>query len=132
MSIKEKPLIDAFSQSGPLPAFLFSNPVFIGFFAMFMCPVFGAVFALFQVAGRGEVEALVLFEAARWGAIIAVILAAVIFLSIAVNAFSHQDEAKYRLRFVFGGVLGLAFLVIVDWLALEALREWFATAGPLV
>jgi hypothetical protein len=132
MSIKEKPLIDAVSRLGPLPAFLFSNPVFVGFFAMLMCPVFGAVFALFQVAGRGTVNALTLFEAARWGAIIGVIWGALIFIGIAVSAFHHQDEKRYRLLFVLGGALGVAFLVITDRLALEALRDWFSTAGPLV
>ncbi len=131
MSIKEKPLIDAVSRLGPLPAFLFSNPIFAGFFAMVMCPVFGAVFTLFQ-ASIGTVDALILFEAARWGAIIGAIVGAFVFIIIAVSAFSHRDETRYRLLFVFGGVLGIVFLVTLDRLTLEALRDWFATAGRLV
>jgi len=127
MPYKEKPLIVAASRMGPLPAFLFANPVFAGFFAMLMCPVFGAVFALFQ-ASVLTVDALILFEAARLGAIIG----AFVFIIIAVSAFSHRDEMKYRLLFVFGGVLGLVFLVILDRLTLEALRAWFATAGRLM
>jgi hypothetical protein len=131
MSYKEKPLIDAVSRLGPLPAFLFANPVFAGFFAMLMCPVFGAVFALFQ-ASVGTVNALILFEASRLGAIVGAIIGAFVFSIIAVSAFSHRDEMKYRLLFVSGGVLGIIFLVILDRLTLEVLRAWFATAGPLV
>ena len=44
MSIKEKPLIKAVERLGALPDFLFSHPIFTGFFAMLMCGVFGAVF----------------------------------------------------------------------------------------
>ncbi|NOX83038.1 MAG: hypothetical protein GXP06_08650 [Alphaproteobacteria bacterium] len=131
MPYKEKPLIVAASQMGPLPAFLFSNPVFAGFFAMLMCPVFGAVFALFQ-ASIGTVNALILFEASRLGAIVGAVIGAFVFIIIAVSAFSHRDEMKYRLLFVFGGVLGIVFLVILDRFTLEYLRDWFATAGPLV
>ncbi len=116
---------------GPLPSFLFANPVFAGFFAMLMCPVFGAVFTLFH-ASIGTVNALILFEAARLGAIIGAIVGAFVFSIIAVSAHIHRDEMKYRLLFVFGGALGIAFLVILDRLTLEALREWFSTAGPLV
>ncbi len=104
-------------------------------FALFMCPVFGATFFIFQVAGRGEVIAYELFEAARWGAIFGMIFGAIVFIGIAVNTYYFQedeDERKYRLTFVLGGILGIVLLVIFDWLALDALREYFSTAGPLV
>ena len=132
MSIKEKPLINAVSRLGPLPGFLFAHPVFTGFFAIIMCPVFGAVFMLFQVAGRGEAEALSLFEAARIGAVGAIIVAAIILAGITVSAFRTPDEKVFRLQFVLGGVLAVAALVLADWLALDALRAYFASAGPLV
>ena len=132
MSIKEKPLIDAVSRLGALPGFLFAHPIAAGFFAVVMCPVFGAVFMLFQIAGRGAVEALELFEAARIGAIGGLILAAVIFMGIAVSAYFEREEAKFRLLFVAGGVLAIVLLTAADRLAVDALRVWFTTAGPLV
>ncbi len=132
LPIKEKPLIDAVSRLGPLPAFLFSHPIFTGFFAIVMCPVFGAAFMVFQAAGYGSVEALELFEAARIGAIIALILAAIILIGIAVSAFKEPEETTVRLQFVFGGFLAIAMLVTLDRLFLDALRSFFAEAGPLV
>ena len=63
MTIKEKPLINAVDILGPLPGLIFSNMIFAGFFAMIMSGVFGAVFVLFQVAGRGIVDAGIVFEA---------------------------------------------------------------------
>ena len=132
MTIKEKPLINAVSRLGPLPGFLFEHPVFTGFFALIMCPVFGAVFMVFQVAGHGGVEALELFEAARIGAIGGVAVGAVIFVGIAISAFRTPDEKIFRLQFFLGGVLGVITLAVTDWLALDALRAYFADAGPLV
>lgn len=131
MSLKEQPLFNAVSRLGPLPNFLFSNMIFVGFFAMVMCAVFGGVFVAFQAAGHGAADFPVLFEAARWGGIIGVIIGAVTFISIGVSAFYTPEEAKVRLLFVFGGVLAIATLVISDHLALEPLRGWLATLGPV-
>lgn len=132
MSIKEKPLINAVSRLGPLPGFLFSHPIFTGFFAMFMCPVFGAVFMLFQVAGRGTVEALALFEAVRVGAIVMMGFAVLIYAGIAISAFRHPDEMRFRLLFVLGGALCVLLLVALDFFTLGAMREYFTYAKPIV
>ncbi len=132
MSIKEKPLIIAVERLGPLPGFLFSNPIFTGIFALMMCAVFGAVFMLFQTAGYGGVEALILFDAARIGAIGGLIVGAIVLITIAFSAFREPDEKTYRLQFVLGGALGIVALVVVDWLTLDTLRAYFTEAGPLV
>ena len=132
MTIKEKPLIDAATNPDPLPNFLFAHPVLTGFFALIMCPVFGAVFMLFQVAGRGGVEALELFEAARVGTIVGAGVGAIILTGIAISAFREPDEKAFRLQFALGGLLAILILAVTDWLALDALRACFADAGPLV
>lgn len=130
--VKEKPFIKAASRSGPLPGFLFDNPVFAGFFAMIMCAVFGAVFAMFVGAIFGAEDALPLFEMARWGAIILVIFASFVFWGIAVSAFFEEEEKIFRLQFFFGGVLGGAFLVVLDRLAWESVTNWLTPMGRIV
>jgi len=132
MSIKEKPLINAVSKLGPLPSFLFSNMVFVGFFAMIMCAVFFAVFIWFQAAGRGTVDSLYLYELARWGAMGGLIFGSIIYVGIAISAFRTPEEKNVRLLFVFGGVLAIVFLTVVDFLVLDALRDWFTAAGSIV
>ena len=132
MSIKEKPLIDAVSELGPLPGFFFASAFFSGFFAMIMCPVFGAVFVLFQAAGRGAVEAIELFEAARVGAIGGLFLGIAIFAGILISAIFTPNEARFRLQFVFGGFCAAAFVFGFDYFLLETAREYFRNAGPLV
>jgi hypothetical protein len=132
MNIKEKPLIDAVDRLGPLPNFLFSNPVVGGFFSMIMCAVFGGVIMLFQSAGRGEVNVAILFEWVRGGAIAGIVVGAVIHVGIAVSALFQKEEAQVRLSFVFGGWLGVGFLAMLDWIASDSLREWLETLGPIV
>ena len=131
-NVKEKPFIDAASKSGPLPSFLFANPYFTGFFAMLMCPVFGAVFLIFWVAGNGGVEALELYKAARLGGYATMIFGAIVFISIAVSAFTEPEEKTYRLKFFTGGVFGLIFLLITDALTVGPLTDYFGLAGPLI
>ena len=130
MSIKERPLIKAVERLGPLPGWLFSNPIFAGFFAMMMVPVFGAVFFSFW-ATLGTVEARALFEAARLGAIAATILGTVILLGMIISAFGEPEERTNRLQFVLGGVMALGFLVMMDFLFLDELRLWFDEQGPI-
>ena len=132
MSIKEKPLINAVSKLGPLPAFLFSNMIFIGFFAMIMCAVFFAVFIWFQAAGRGTVDSFYLYELSRIGAYIGLAFGALIYIGIFISAFRTPDEKEVRLKFVIGGFLAIVFLVVVDFLSYDALRAWFTAAGPIV
>ena len=132
MTIKEKPFFDAIFRIEPLPKFLFSNPIFAGFFCIIMCAIFGAVGVLFVAAAYGTGDALELFELARWGAVVTVIFGAVILLGVAVSALFQWDEAKTRLLFVFGGVLGIALLAVVDRIALEALRGWLAPVGRIL
>ncbi|MEX6633158.1 hypothetical protein [Hyphococcus lacteus] len=132
MSIKEKPLFKAVGRLGALPDFLFSHPVFTGFFAMAMCGVFGAVFALFNVAGRGFVAASYLYEKAVSGAVIFMAIASVIYIGIAISTFKEPDETEVRLQFVFGGLLAVIataglYLVFNGWVT-----DYFTNAGPLV
>lgn len=131
MSIKEKPLIKAVGRLGALPYFLFSHPIFTGFFAMLMCGVFGAVFALFNVAGRGFVAALYLYEKAVSGAVIFMAIASVIYIGIAISVLNEPEEAEVRLPFAFGGFLAVIvmaglYLTFNGWVT-----RHFMNAGPL-
>lgn len=136
MSVKEKPLIKAVERLGPLPGFLFSHPLFTGIFAIMMCAVFGAAFTIFHAAGYGGAEALVLFEAARFGAMFGVGFGALVIGFIAMNTqidlADEPEEKRVRMQFVYGGILGLVSLVAFDFIALEWLRAYFAQAGPLM
>ena len=132
MPIKETPLFKAAERTGPLPSFLFSNPIVAGVFAMMMSAVCGAFFAVFQVAGYGTVDMLDLYEAIKWGAIIAMWVAVPIFLSIIIIGSSDPDESNYRVLFVVGGGVGVALLMFIDQRTHAFLSNWFSTLGPLV
>ena len=132
MSIKEKPLIDAVSRLGPLPGFLFDHPVFTGFFATLMCAVFGAVFIVFQIAGRGGVEAIELYDAALIGAACGLSLAAVTLLIFSVTGPREPEERKIRRQFIFGGVLAIVTALVGFYFADDFLREYVQNAGPIV
>lgn len=132
MTIKEKPFFDAAFQSGHLPAFFFSNPFVAGFLAVIMAAIFGAVAALFLIAFFSSGDALELFSAARWGAIIAVVISAFSLLGIAVSALFQWEEARARLLFVLGGGVGIGLLIIVDLSASEAIRDWLEPVGRIL
>lgn len=134
MSVKEKPLIDAVEKLGPLPGFLFSNMVLAGLFSVLMCAVFCGVFMMFQFFGRGVADAGALFEATRWGARLGVGLGMFIHLIIAGRAvmLDDPDEKQVRMRFVYGGALGVLTYFLLDILAFDALRDWVSKAGLLV
>lgn len=130
---KEQKFIDAASEVGPLPGFLFANPILAGFFAIIMCAVFGALMVLFLALLLGVVQALDLFEVLRWGAIAGLTIGAVALLVTLVRATFQRDEGRAdRLQYVFGGILGIALLVAIDWLFLDTLRAWLGTIGPVI
>ena len=86
----------------------------------------------FQAAGRGMVDPVKLFDVARLGATWAIMFSAVVFIGVAVSGFFQRDEARFRLLFLLGGVLGAAALVIADVFASDLLRRWLAEVGPIV
>lgn len=130
---KEQKFIDTASDVGPLPGFIFANPIFNGFFCMFMCAVFGAFMVLFRAFGRGVVESLELFEMGRWGAIAGLIVGAIVLFFIFVAASFRRDQGRADLLlFVLGGILGIAALVIADRFYLDEVRTWLSTAPPLM
>ncbi len=130
MSIKEKPLIDAASDVDPLPSFLYANPVFAGFITIFMCAVFGAVFVGF-VSSRGGPTALELFEISRIGAIVSTLFGATVLVFIGVRAILQREEVTPRMLMVFGGLLCVALLYIIDRLAVDDFRTWLEAVGPI-
>ncbi|MFC2950371.1 hypothetical protein ACFOOP_00425 [Marinicaulis aureus] len=132
MSIKEKPLIKAVEKLGPLPGFLFENMVFAGIFSIVMCVVFGGVFVVFQVAGRGAVEALFLYDAFRIGGYFGLVVGVIVHLLIFVSSFSEPEEGKIRRRFFYGGLFCAVSLLIFDYTTKAPLSAWFEQAGPLV
>ncbi|MEO1136716.1 MAG: hypothetical protein AAFW68_08910 [Pseudomonadota bacterium] len=126
MSIKEKPLIKAVEQLGPLPGFLFAHPVLAGFISMLMCPVFGVVVMMFWGMFGKAPEA---YEAARLGAIILTAFAVMIFIGIFFNAFRDREETAARLQFVFGGAMALGVIIAFDGLTVDAFRSYFEGGG---
>lgn len=111
MSLKEKPLIDAVSNLGALPGFLFENQIFNGVFTVMMAALFGAfAMAFFSMFGLEDPE--VLLVAMNIGAIVAVCFSALIILGIAVTAGLHPEETSGKLKFVFGGFLGVIIIIL--------------------
>lgn len=129
MSVKERPLIKAVERLGPLPGFLFAHPIVAGFFAMFMCPIFGAVFVLFwSLTGTAPQ----VFEAMRIGAYVATAFSSLIFIGIFISAFREPDEKTYRLLFVLGGALCVAFLVLLDVMSVDYVRAYVEGKGHII
>ncbi|PQA86832.1 hypothetical protein [Hyphococcus luteus] len=119
-----KPVVDAVAKLGGLPGFLFSNPIIAGFFCMIMLPVFGAVAALFFSFVEPGVGGVELFEGARAGAMVAVMLGAVIYSAIFISTLFLPEERTARLQFALGGAIGLGVLVGLDVVVADAARAW--------
>lgn len=116
------PLNKAMGKPESLPGFLFSNPVVAGFFAMIILPVFGVAAAIFFAqlnTGTGS------FDAARAGAIVAVLLGALIYGAITVSAVFLSEERAARLLFVLGGMIGIGVLIAFDVYVADYLRDVF-------
>ena len=129
MSIKEKPLIEATKNPDALPGFLFIHPIFTGFFAMVMAICFVAVATLFwSLHGR----ALETFEAVRIGAIFGIVFASTIYVGIFFSAFKEPEEKSFRIQFVFGGLIAVILMVLLDWRFTEKIRAHIAEDGYLI
>lgn len=96
---------------------------------MLMCPVFGAVFVMFWSL-QGTAPEIV--EAMRAGAIALAVFGLLIFLGIFISAFREPEEKAYRLQFVLGGVLCLAFLVTFDVFSADLVRSFVEGKGLLI
>jgi hypothetical protein len=104
-----------------LPGFLFSNPIFAGFFAMIMCAMFGIVGALFL--GGWSPHAVEVYDAARTGAAFTLIIGAGALILAAIGALRSEDR-NARLHFVFGAAATIVLLVVADRTALQSVRDW--------
>ena len=122
MSIKEKPLIDAVSNLGALPGFLFENQKFNGFFTVTMAALFGAFAGIFfSFFGLGD--PVVLFDAIRWGARVAVIIAIFVLIGIGASAGGEPEETSDRLAFVWGGGIAVVVLMFIDFFVADYIRD---------
>lgn len=123
MSIKEKPLIDAVDNLGPLPGFLFSSPFLAGAFTILMCAVFGAVFLFFQVFGRGVTEPEIVVASIIGGALIGTAAGIIILMLVFLRAIIKKEEPRHAAVFCAGGVccaiVLMPTLVGVGYLAIE-------------
>jgi len=132
MAYKEKPMIDAASEADPLPAFLFSSPLFTGFFAVMMCAFFGAVGGFFMAAYGAASYPIEWFEVMRGGAIVGVLIGVAALVVVAVSALSQKEEAPALFQFVVGGGLAIAVMIVVDWLSLDIIRQRLSDMPPIV
>ncbi|NHK29329.1 hypothetical protein FF098_015535 [Parvularcula flava] len=126
MSIKEAPLIRAVSHYGPLPGFLFTNPILNGFIPVILSTITLACVAFFlgmevhvpNSQLNGAVNGI------RVAAIIGLILS-VPFLMIAfIRGLIIGDDRVFYSLFGFGIVLAIAFLFFLDWLFLPTINGW--------
>lgn len=123
MSIKEKPLINAVSNLGALPGFLFANQLFNGAFSILIASFMGAFCAaFFTMFGLENPE--VLLAAMRWGARIILALSVVILLVMAVTAGIHPEETRGRLRFVLGATGAVLAFAVFDIFIADYLIEF--------
>lgn len=131
MSIKEKPLIDAVSNSGPLPNFLFSTMFGAGFFALLMAGVFGAVTFLFQGGGRGLATVIDALDFIIIGAITAQAFCALILLLVLFRSVFRKEEGAGERRFVAGGIAAIIVTLAMAFLAYVFLRPYLLENASL-
>lgn len=129
MNIKEKPFLDSASRPGRLPGFLFSNPIFAGFFAMIMCAMFGIVGALFL--GGWSPYAVEVYDAARTGAAFTLIIGAGALILAAIGAL-RSDDRNARLPFIVSAAATIALLVVADRTVLQTVRDWLEPMSSLL
>lgn len=131
MSIKEKPLIDAASKLGPLPGFLFANPVISGFFSIVMSSVFAGVAVMFYMSVHGMGTNAGFATSFVLGGFAGAAFGAIVIFGIGVSALFNRQESGVRLAFAFGGVLGLIVsTMILLGLAIYVV-PWLAAREPL-
>ncbi|MBB4658073.1 hypothetical protein [Parvularcula dongshanensis] len=129
MTIKEKSLIDAVSNLGPLPDFFVEGAFRAGATCIFMCGVFGGVVAVFNVMGRGLTEALVVLAAVRFAAFAGMGAGMVIATGALIGMDDEEDDVGRP--FFFGGLTCLAALAFLALITAAPLRAWLEDAGSL-
>ncbi|MEM8987824.1 MAG: hypothetical protein AAGC95_13995 [Pseudomonadota bacterium] len=131
MTIKEKPLINAMSRWGMMPGFLFANSLIAGFTTIQLCAVFGVFFMMFQAYGRGVADAYELLQYFRLGAFAIVGLGLLFSIALGVRAVWRQEEAKERLLFLLGAILGVVAFALLTWLTWEPLNVGASELGDV-
>ncbi|MEM9705910.1 MAG: hypothetical protein AAF850_07520 [Pseudomonadota bacterium] len=135
MSVKEKPLIDAVSNLGALPGFLFKSPFIAGFFAMLMCAVFGAVTLVMNAAARGVSDAFPVYQTIRICALFGVgfgFLFVVIASMVSAKQDPEKDDAKLRRRYFFGSLLAAVVLFTLDSVSIDFIRAELEPIGRIM
>lgn len=132
MSIKERPLIKAVEKLGPLPAFLFANPYIAGFVAVIGCAMFGGAFLLFWIGILGGGDALEIYQSLRVGAYGGLIVGALLLVLTAFRAVDGREEVADRIKFIFGGAIGVAGFLAIDALTVEFLTQYMFNVGEVL
>lgn len=128
MSVKEKPLMNAVSRSGPLP--MPENPFWAGFCAVLAMAFMGGFVTIFASFTYGASRPLPMYEMARAGAAVALILAALLALVTLATASQDSDEKAFKRQFCTGVAVAIIILLFVDFLAVDWLREEFGGMRP--
>ena len=88
---------------------------------MMVLPVVGVATVFFFAQLNTGVSS---YEAARAGAAVAALVGVVIYGTIAISAIFLPEERSARLLFVFGGLIGLGVLVVIDVYATDYVRAF--------
>lgn len=136
MSIKERPLIKAVEKLGPLPGFFFANMYAAGFFAVIGCVFFAAFAMTFVGATFGGNDTLAIFQAVHGAAWFGLVFGFIVLLVAATREVNGDEEADTeekaeRIKFIRGGLAGVAFFAVADLTSYGAMERFFEEFGPI-
>ena len=144
MTLKERPLINAVDQLGPIPGFMTGGSFSAGVFTILMCAVFGGFTVMFHAFGRGFTDAAGLYEYGRLGAWwfvafgFVIVLISVAAASIEAERNRSADDEEEDLgavearRFFYGATLALFFLAVFDLFASPHIIAFLVPVGSIV
>ncbi|WP_370335993.1 hypothetical protein [Parvularcula marina] len=125
MNVKEKPLMDATSRTGPLP--MPSGPILSGFLAVLCMALMGAFVTIFGSFVYGTGNLVDMYMIARGGAFIGLILASIAIIVTLGTMPPELEEKKIRGGFCLGASIGVVFVLTVDFLTCQFIYDHLAS-----
>jgi len=126
MTMKEAPLIKAVSHHGPLPGFLFSNPVLNGFIPVILSTITlaGVAYFLGMEVHDPNSQLNGAVNGIRVGAIIGLILSVPFLMIVFIRGLIIGGDPLFYSLFGLGVILAITFMVLLNWLFLPIIDGW--------
>lgn len=128
MSIKEKPLINAASNMGPM--WSPSSPFFAGVWSVLLVSIFAVVLVFFQLSGRGAVRWAELMPAIFFGLIIGYLLVAVTISILWMQQDAGEADRETVLPFTIGAFGAMGAMLLLGAFFGESIYLWAESLPP--